>query len=53
MRASEGVTVQIHETAIKTPDGAVKGVPVVALWIPSDMGRDWLVQEPGGTDADA
>lgn len=48
IRATEGLTIQIHtlEVRQKNRGPIIAGdVPTVAVWVPSSMSRDWLVQE--------
>lgn len=47
-RGLQGVTIQIHTLAVRQPKrGALiaDNVASVAVWIPENMARDWLVQE--------
>jgi hypothetical protein len=47
-RADQGVTIQIHMLEIRQKNrGPViaNNVPTVAVWIPEDMAKDWLVQK--------
>ena len=47
-RGLQGVTIQVHTLEVRQPGrGAViaTNVPTVAIWIPGNMARDWLVQE--------
>lgn len=40
------VTIQIHELDLKTVSGGVhENVPVVAVWLPPDIRRGWVVQD--------
>lgn len=47
LKAKEGVTIQLH-TLNLTKDHQVvhQNVPAVAVWVPAEMGRGWLVQDP-------
>ena len=48
IRADRGLTIQIHTLEVRQQGrGAViaNHVPAIAVWVPSSMGRDWLVQE--------
>ena len=50
IRASAGVTVQIHTLTIVRDNGERReGVPAIAVWIPSDLARPILIQPQGGT----
>lgn len=46
----EGLTLQIHSLTLHSggPDIETR-VPTIALWIPADMAKDWLVQKPGAS----
>lgn len=52
-RGLQGVTIQIHSLEVRQGGQGPRGqgpliaydVPVVAVWIPQNMARDWLVQE--------
>ena len=47
IRAAQGVTIQIHMLEVRQKGrGPViaSHAPAVAVWIPAEMGRDWLVQ---------
>lgn len=49
IRASEGVTVQIHTLTIVRENGERReGVPAIAVWIPEDLARPVLIQPQGG-----
>jgi hypothetical protein len=46
IRAQHGLTVQIHNLAIKRQEGhIVENVPTVAIWVPREMSRQWVVQD--------
>jgi hypothetical protein len=48
IRADTGVTIQIHTLQIRQKDrGALiaDNVPTIAVWVPEQMAKDWLVQE--------
>lgn len=48
IRAAQGLTIQIHTLEVRQKNrGPIIGsrVPTVAVWVPSVMSRDWLVQE--------
>ncbi len=46
IREPEIVSVQIHTLSLRMNDEAVaNNVPVIAVWIPTRLGRDWLVQD--------
>jgi hypothetical protein len=53
IRADSGLTVQIHNLRILRPSDSgpqeevVANVPTVAVWIPGEMTKDWLVQQRG------
>ncbi len=47
IRAREELTIQLHTLEVREMNrGAViaRNVPAVAVWVPSSMSRDWLVQ---------
>lgn len=51
IKADSGLTVQIHNLRVLRPAAAGAGqeevatnVPAVAVWVPAEMERDWLVQ---------
>jgi len=50
IRATQGLTIQIHYLSVgrgKSKDRTViaDNVPAVAVWMPREMSKDWLVQE--------
>ena len=46
IRETERVSVQIHTLNLRMNDDFVaNNVPVIAVWIPNRIGRDWLVQD--------
>jgi hypothetical protein len=48
IRAADGLTIQIHTLEMRQKNrGPViaREVPTVAVWVPTEMARDWLVQE--------
>lgn len=48
VRAAEGLTIQIHTLEVRQENRGpiiASRVPTVAVWVPSSMSRDWLVQE--------
>lgn len=48
IRADVGVTIQIHTLQIRQKDRGpliAKNVPTIAVWVPAEMAKDWLVQE--------
>ena len=47
IRASSGLTVQIHTLSVREEQGPeIAGdVPAVAVWVPAAMARDWVVQD--------
>ncbi len=48
IRAREGLTIQVHVLEVRERGrGSIiaSKVPTVAVWVPSSMNRDWLVQE--------
>ena len=52
MKASRGVTVQIHEITVIHLDGkTVPNVPTVAIWLPRNMSADMLIQNQGGPES--
>lgn len=49
IRASTGVTVQIHTLTIVRENGERReNVPAIAVWIPEDLARPILIQPQGG-----
>lgn len=49
IRADQGLSIQIHTLQVRQPDRGpliADHVPTIAVWVPSSMSRDWLVQEP-------
>jgi hypothetical protein len=46
IKGKNGLTIQVHNLIVKQPGGhAIHDVPTIALWIPREMSRGWLVQE--------
>lgn len=48
IRSVEGLTIQIHALEVRQKNRGpiiASQVPTVAVWVPSSMSRDWLVQE--------
>jgi hypothetical protein len=48
IRGAEGLTIQIHTLEVRQKDRGpliADHVPTIAVWVPSSMTRDWLVQE--------
>src|SRR6266545_2905509 len=46
IRDEDGLTVQIHNPTIKAQNGhVIPRVPTVAIWVPREMARGWLVQD--------
>jgi hypothetical protein len=49
IKSSSGLTVQIHSLRILAADGSQQeissNVPAIAVWVPNDMDREWLVQQ--------
>ena len=48
IRGAQGLTIQIHTLEVRQKnrgDVIARNVPTVAVWVPSSMKRDWLVQE--------
>lgn len=48
IRGQGGVTIQIHNLNLQdhdTKEVIAENVPALAVWIPKEMGGDWLVQE--------
>ncbi len=46
-RAAQGITIQIHTLQVRQKDRGpliADNVPVVAVWMPQSMAKDWLVQ---------
>jgi hypothetical protein len=48
VRGARGLTVQIHLLTIRRPDATLQDVPTIAIWVPREMARPWLVQEEQG-----
>ena len=46
IRAASGLSIQIHTLLVRSEDGSeiASNVPALAVWVPSDMATDWLVQ---------
>jgi len=43
------ITVQIHTLRVEQDQSNfINNVPTIAVWVPQDMSREWLVQEQGG-----
>jgi hypothetical protein len=53
IRASSGLTLQIHRVDLRDPDSPAtffaRDVPVIAAWVPSEMARGVLVQNQPGS----
>jgi hypothetical protein len=47
IRGAAGLTVQIHTFSIRDEQGneIASNVPAIALWVPSEMAADWVVQD--------
>jgi hypothetical protein len=45
IKASHGLTIQIHYLRVAGGDRELHNVPVVAVWIPGEMEADWVVQD--------
>jgi len=46
VKAAEGLTIQIHNLVIQRAGQTIlTDVPTVAIWVPREMARGWLVQE--------
>jgi hypothetical protein len=48
IRSARGITVQVHRLTITQGDSSHvlnPDVPTVAVWVPSEMGSSWIVQE--------
>jgi hypothetical protein len=48
IRSANGLTIQIHALEVRQKNRGpiiMSRVPTVAVWVPSSMSRDWLVQE--------
>ena len=48
IRAAQGLTIQIHTLEVRQKnrgDVISSRVPTLAVWVPSSMSRDWLVQQ--------
>lgn len=50
IRAQGGLTIQLHNLLIHDEEDRelARDVPAIALWIPGEMSRAWLVQNQGG-----
>ncbi len=49
IKASKGVTIQIHEiTIIQSDDITIPDVSTIAIWLPENMSADLLIQNQGG-----
>jgi len=48
IRAGQGLTIQVHTLEVRQKNRGpiiATNVPTIAVWLPSSMSRDWLVQE--------
>ncbi len=47
IRGQSGLTIQIHRLSIRDDQGAeiASNVPAVAVWVPSEMAADWVIQD--------
>ena len=47
IRGAAGLTVQIHTLSIRDEQGneIASNVPAVAVWVPSEMASDWVIQD--------
>jgi hypothetical protein len=45
IKASHGLTIQIHYLLVASSDKEQHNVPVVAVWIPQEMEAEWVVQD--------
>lgn len=46
IRASEGLTIQIHNLTVRQDGNLVAdNVPAIAVWVPNSMSQPWLVQD--------
>lgn len=45
IRAPQGMTVQIHNLDVVREQDRIRSVPVVAVWVPREMARSWIVQD--------
>jgi len=51
IRDSDNVTIQIHRLDLTRDNGVIANdVPVVAVWVPARMEKDWIAQEPQVAD---
>jgi hypothetical protein len=44
IRGETGLTVQVHRLRVVRPSEVLADVPTVAIWVPAEMAREWLVQ---------
>lgn len=49
IRASEGVSVQVHWLGIKIAGATLSDIPLVAVWVPKEASAAWLAQPQGGS----
>jgi hypothetical protein len=50
IRGPQGLTIQIHTLTVRPQNGAeLPQVPTLAIWVPAEMARGWLVQEAPGS----
>ncbi len=45
IKAPAGLTVQIHRLRIRRSNETLEDVPTLAIWVPQEMARTWVVQE--------
>jgi hypothetical protein len=48
IRAENGLTIQIHTLRVRQTDRGeeiASDVPAIAVWVPAEMAKDWLLQE--------
>jgi hypothetical protein len=45
IRASQRLTIQFHNLTLRGNGNEFADVPAIAVWVPSEMAADWLVQD--------
>jgi hypothetical protein len=46
IKASYGMTIQIHNLLVTGSDQPYEDVPAIAIWVPAKMAESWVIQEP-------
>jgi hypothetical protein len=46
IKASHGMTIQIHNLLVTGSDQPYEDVPAVAIWVPAEMAESWVTQQP-------